>query len=185
MIYVLKIALNNWMACSGKDSVADYLVEKHGFKKIALSEGIYEIAHQYYGIPMGTRPPRPLLHHIGESLRGYDVMLWINNTLRKVEEMGVERVVITDVRKLLEHAYLEEKGWNNVMVYCDPKVAIERMKQRDGDLGEEYEDLVMNSNLENQLRPLKDYMKTFDNSDDFEEVKKEVDAYIKFLEASS
>ncbi|MED3976107.1 AAA family ATPase [Priestia megaterium] len=182
---MLKISLCNYIAGAGKDSVADYLVEKHGFQKVSLSEGIYEIAYEYYGIPRGTKPPRELLHHIAESLRKYDVMLWIKNTLRKVEEMGVDRVVISDTRKLIEYAYLEEMGWNNVMVYCDPKVALERIEKRDGVSSEDNEELLMNSKLENQLRPLKDYMKTFDNSDDFEEVKKEVDAYIKFLEASS
>jgi hypothetical protein len=180
---VIKIALNNWMASSGKDSVADYLCEQHGFKKYNLAHGIYEIAYEYYGIPRGTRPPRELLHHIGESLRQYDVMLWIHETLRRIEKEGHDRVIITDVRKLLEHAYLGERGWNNLMIYCDPKVALKRMQERDG--VEIDENLVLNSSLENQLRPLKDYMKTIDNSDDFEATKKEVDAYVRFLDSSS
>jgi hypothetical protein len=177
---MIKIALNNWMAGSGKDSVADYLVEQHGFKKYALADGIYEIAYNVYGVPRGTKPPRELLHHIGESLRVYDKMVWINETLRRITADGHDKVVITDVRKLLEHAYLGEHGWNNVMVYCKPEIAIQRLKDRDGRIDE---DLVMNSSLENQLRPLKDYMRVFDNSDDFEETKKEIDAYIRFLEA--
>jgi gluconate kinase len=179
---MIKIALNNFIAGAGKDSVADYLVEKHGFKKYALSDGIYEIAYTVYGVPRGTKPPRKLLHHIGESLREYDKLVWIKETLRRVEKDGHDRVVITDVRKLLEHAYLGEHGWHNIMIYCDPKVAIERLKKRDGHVDEE---LVMNSSLESQLRPLKDYMKTIDNTDDFEETKKELDAYVRFLEESS
>ncbi|KMP65262.1 hypothetical protein TU57_10430 [Bacillus cereus] len=178
----MQLAFNNWMAGSGKDACADYLVEKHGFKKYALSDGIYEVAYTYYGIPRGTRPPRELLIHIGESLRSYDIMLWINDTLRRIAEDGHDRVIITDVRKLLEHSVLGEKGWYNLMIYCDPAVAIERLEQRDGEAKEE---LIMNSSLENQLRPLKDYMKTIDNSDDFEETKKELDALVRFLEESS
>lgn len=176
----IKIAINSWMAGSGKDTVADYLIEKHGFKKYALSDGIYEIAYRYYGVSRDTRPSRELLIHIGESLREWEIMIWINDTLRRIEEDGYDRVVITDVRKLLEHSVLKEKGWSNVMVYCDPKVALKRLTERDGNVNE---DLVMNSTLENELRPLKDYMKNFDNTDDFEETKKEIDAYVNLLEA--
>ncbi|MBK1611726.1 AAA family ATPase [Bacillus cereus] len=179
---MLKIAFNNWIAGSGKDACADYLVEKHGFKKIALAEDIHKIAHDIYGVPEGERPERDLLWHIGESLREYDIMVWIKHTLRKIEADGHDRVVITDVRKVLEHAYLGELGWNNVMIYCDPKVAIKRLKERDGHVNEE---AVMNNSLENQLRPLKDTMRVFDNTDDFEETKKELDAYVNFLVDSS
>ncbi|MCY7947982.1 AAA family ATPase [Bacillus atrophaeus] len=176
---MLKIALNNWMGGSGKDRCADYLVEKHGFKKYSLSEGIYKIAYDAYGIEEESRPERKLLWHIGESLRAYDKLLWINRTLRKINGEGHDRVVITDVRKLLEHSYLGEIGFENVMIYCDPKVAMERIKKRDGKVDEEE---LMNNHLENQLRPLQNHMKNIDNSDDFEETTKELDAFVRFLE---
>lgn len=177
---MIKIALNNWMAGSGKDACADYLVEKHGFVKYALSDGIYKIAYDVFDM---KGKERPLLHHIGEGLRDYYKMVWIDETLRRINKDGHERVIITDVRKLLEHSYLGEHGWENVMIYCDPKVALKRLEARDG--GNIDEELVMNSSLENQLRPLKDYMRTIDNTDDFEETKKELDALVRFLEESS
>lgn len=175
---MIKIALNNFIAGAGKDDCADYLVEKHGFVKYAFADGIYKIAHEVYGI---HEKERPLLHHIGESLREYDKLVWIKETLRRINRDGHERVVITDTRKLIEHAYLLEHGWENVMIYCDPKTAIERLKKRDKVVDE---DLVLNSNLENQLRPLKDHMRTIDNSDDFKETTKELDALVKFLETN-
>ncbi|KDN91205.1 hypothetical protein MF621_004056 (plasmid) [Bacillus velezensis] len=175
---MLKIALNSWMGGAGKDYCADYLVEKHGFKKFSLSEGIYKVAYDVFGVEEGVRPERKLLWHIGEKLREYDCLLWVNRTLRKIQEEGHDKVVITDVRKLLEHSYLGEIGFKNVMIYCDPKVAIERVKERDGKVDE---DELMNSHLENQLRPLKDHMKTIDNSDCFDETKKELDAMVRLL----
>lgn len=179
----IKLSICNYIAGSGKDSVSDYLCEKHGFKKYSFSEKIYEVAHSVYGIPIGTKPPRKLLHHIGESLRDYDKLLWINATMKKIEEDGFDRVIITDTRKLLEMAYLEEHGFHNVMVYCDPKIAMERLKARDGDGIDE--SLVMNSTLENQLRIFKDEIKTIDNSGAYEETLKEIDAFVDFLENKS
>jgi dephospho-CoA kinase len=176
---VIKISLCNYIAGAGKDSIANYLVEHHGFKKYAFADGIYRIAHDVYDMKVKERP---LLHHIGEKLREYDKLVWIKETLRRIEKDGHDRVVITDTRKLIEMAYLYEHGWENVMVYCDPKVAIKRIEARDGRVDEE---LVMNSSLENQLRPLKDTMRTIDNTDDFEETKKELDALVRFLDESS
>lgn len=172
---MLKLSLCNYIAGSGKSTIAKYLVEEHGFKEYALADGIYEIAEKYYGM---TQKDRVLLHHIGEKLREFDPMLWIQYTLKRIKEDGHDRVVITDTRKLLELSYLKETGWENVMVYCDPKIALKRIAERDGSVDEE---LVMNSSLENQLRPLKEYMKVIENDIDFEEVKKEIDAYIKTL----
>lgn len=176
---MIKISLLNYIAGAGKDSVANYLIENHGFVKYALADGIYEIAEKYYGMKVKDRE---LLHHIGEKLREYDPMLWINHTLRRIKEDGHERVIITDTRKLLEMAYLQEVGFNSVMVYCKPEVAIKRVAERDGHVDEE---LIMNSNLENQLRIFKDEVRTIDNTDDFEETKKELDALVRFLESST
>lgn len=175
---MIKIALNNWIAGSGKDSVAEYLVSEHGFKSYALSEGLYEIAHRYYGVPENIRPDRELIIHIGESLRERDIMLWINYTLEKIKKDNHDKVVITDVRKLLEHSVLKELGWNHVMVYCDTEVAIQRLKERDIKVDEE---LVKNYHTENQLRVLRDTMKVVDNTDGFEDTAKEIDAYVKYL----
>lgn len=175
MVKIIKISLCNYIAGAGKSTIASYLVEKHGFKEYALADGIYDIAIKYYGM---DSKDRELLHHIGEKLREFDVMLWINYTMRRIEEEGHDRVVITDTRKLLEASYLQETGWNNVMIYCDPKLAMKRIKERDGKVDE---DTIMNSSLENQLRPLKNYMKVIENDIDFEEVKKEIDAYVSML----
>lgn len=178
---MIRISLCNYVAGAGKDTIANYLVEQHGFKKYALADGIYEIAEKYYGMKVKERT---LLHHIGEKLREYDPMLWIHYTLRRIKEDGHDRVIITDTRKLLEMAYLQETGWKNVMVYVKPEIALERLKVRDGEENVN-EELVLNSSLENQLRPLKSEMKVIENDIDFEEVKKEIDAYVRFLETSS
>ena len=170
------IALNSYISGGGKDTVADYLVEKHGFKKYALSKYIYEIAYNVFGIPFGTKPPRELLHHIGESLREYDAMVWIKKTLQDINEEGYDKVVITDVRKGLEHFYLKEMGYNNVMVYCDIETALERIAGRDG-ANANISMSMHNSVLESELRGVE--MARIDNSGEIESTYEQVEKFLK------
>lgn len=169
------LALNNYIAGSGKDSVADYLVDMHGFKKYSLSEGIYDIAYNIFGIPKGVKPPRKLLHHIGESLRQYETTLWIRLVLEKIEKDGHDKVVITDVRKGLEHFYLKEKGFTNVSVICDMHVAMERIKKRDG-AGADVSKETHNSILESELRNLQ--METIDNTGNWGDTIDQIEGFL-------
>lgn len=173
---IIKIALNNHIAGAGKDSIADYLVEKHGFKKYSLSEWIYSVAWNVYGIERGVKPPRKLLHHIGESLREYDKMVWLNKTMRLIEAEGHKKVVITDVRKGLEHFYLKECGFNNVKIVCDKDIAISRMAKRDGTVDTK---LVLGSNLETELSAVS--MQEIDNSGEWEETVLQIETFLKNL----
>lgn len=170
------LALNNHIAGSGKDSVADYLVEKHGFRKYSLSEGIYEVAYNIFGVPNGTKPPRKLLHHIGESLREYDILIWIKRMLAKIEQEGHDRIVVTDVRKLLEHAYLAELGYYNVKVYCDEETAMKRVSGRDG-VNADLSSKTHNSPLESQLRSIE--MPIIDNSGEWDETVRQIEFLLK------
>ena len=175
---MIKLAINSYMPSSGKDTCADYLCENHGFTKYSFSYGIYEIAHKYYGVPEEQRPKREMLHHIGESLRKIDPLLWINYTLNKIEKEGKDRILITDVRKLMEHAYLKELGWTHFMVYCDPSTAIGRAVERDGNDNVD-ENLMLDSELENQLRPLKNTMIVVDNNNSLDNTFCQLDRIVK------
>lgn len=172
------IALNNFCAGAGKDSIADYLVEKHGFKKYSLSDGIYDIAYNFFGVQNGVKPPRKMLHHIGESLREYDITLWIKRMLNKIESEGHDKIVVTDVRKGIEHFYLKEKGYNNVMVYCDMDTAMERLLSRDG-IGADVSEETHNSVLESELRDIP--MQRIDNSGEWCKTVKQIENFLKNL----
>lgn len=168
------IALNNSIAGGGKDTIADFLVDNFDFKKYSLSEWIYEVAWNVYGVERGTKPPRKLLHHIGESLREYDKLVWIKKTMRKILAEGHDKVVITDVRKGLEHFYLKEHGFINVKVYCDKRIAIERMKERDN--VEKVDAEILKSNLETEVEPLR--MPIINNSGDWKKTVEQIDELI-------
>lgn len=107
-------------AGSGKDTVADYLVEKHGFIKITFAYAVKEIVSILTGWPinllMGDTPEsrkfregevhpdfgltgRQLLQKIGTDLfrDGFDSDTWIKIARRRVLESN-NNVVISDVR---------------------------------------------------------------------------------------
>ncbi|MCY8228789.1 AAA family ATPase [Bacillus spizizenii] len=174
----IKLSLNNYIAGSGKSTIAKYLVEKHGFVVYNFADKVYELAEELFGMKVKDRN---LLIKIAEKMREIDKLIWIKETMKRIEKDGNPRVVIADTRKLLEYAYLLEHGYNQAMVYCPEDIAIERLKKRDGEDNVDV-DVVLNGATENQLRPLRDTMKNFDTTNSIEETQKEVDAYIRFLE---
>lgn len=172
------LSLNNYIAGSGKSTIAKYLVEEHGFVMYNFADKIYELAEELFGMKVKDRS---ILIGIGEKLREIDKLVWIKETIKRIEQDGHDRVVIADTRKLLEYAYLIECGFEQAMVYCPEEVAIERLKERDGEKNVDI-DVVINGSTENQLRPLIDTMKVFNTTLTWEETKEEIDTYIKSLE---
>ncbi len=177
----IKLSLNNYIAGSGKSTIASYLCDRHGFVMYNFADRIYQLAEELFGMKIKDRD---LLIAIGEKLREVDMLVWIKETLKRIEDEGHPRVVIADTRKLLEYAYLIESGYEQAMVYCPEEVAIQRLEERDGEDNVNV-DVVLNGKTETQLRPLLNEMKVFDTTQTWEETKAEVDAYIKSLERKS
>ena len=174
----IKLSLNNYIAGSGKSTIAQYLVENHGFVIYNFADKIYEIAEELFGMKLKDRD---MLIAIGEKMREIDKIVWIKETLKRIEKDGHPRVVIADTRKLIEYAFLLENGYEQAMVYCPEEIAIQRLKDRDGEENVNI-DVVLNGATENQLRPLIDTMKNFNTSQPWEETKTEIDSYIKSLD---
>ena len=93
-------------AGAGKDMVADLLIKKLDFIRIALAAPIKEIAHNYFGIPWeelrrSDKPEkvRKLLQHLGTDVgRAYDPDIWVRRLGNTINNNPFERIVITDVR---------------------------------------------------------------------------------------
>lgn len=115
-----------YRARSGKDVVADYLVNKYGFKKTAFAASLKEacrtIFHltdrQLYGdlkeVPdeFWGVTPRYILQRVGtECMRdGYDKSIWVRSLERQVTQPG--NWVITDVRFVNEAEAVKRWGGN-------------------------------------------------------------------------
>lgn len=122
-----KIIING-RAGSGKDAMADYLVKKYGFTKIAFADSIYEIANKYFNMEAKNRG---LLQQIGEKFRDIEPLIWVNIVINKAKQ--IDKVVISDCRR--ENEYIKTVIENNflpIRINTDLDNRIKRIELRDG-----------------------------------------------------
>lgn len=124
---VVKIALCGKMR-SGKDTVANFLCENHGFKGFRFSEGIWDTIRLLFPhIYARQEKPRKLLQDIGQKLREVAPDVWVNYTFNKIEEVGANRVVVTDLRQPNEYHALKEQGFFIVRVSAEDGIRLNRI----------------------------------------------------------
>lgn len=115
-----------YQARSGKDTVADYLVLKHGFIKTAFAAALKEAAECIFGLnyeqlhgskkeeidPYWDDTPRNILQKLGtECLRnGYREDVWVMSLRRFVMERPKANWVISDCRFPNEAQAVKEMG---------------------------------------------------------------------------
>lgn len=120
-----KIIING-RAGSGKDVIADYLVDKYGFIKITFATPIYAIAREYFDMIMKDRT---LLQAIGQKMREIDPDVWIKAAFKEAEKH--ENVVISDCRQFNEYLYAIRNNFTPIRVRADLDKRIERCIKRD------------------------------------------------------
>ena len=137
----MKIAIFGKMR-SGKNTVADILMEEYGFNQFAFGDGIGAIIDEYFPDARKSGKPREHYQHIGQQLRVLDEDVWVNCLLRRVKlserlhrnlvgmgtKEGEYKVVVTDGRQLNEAKKLKEAGYLIIKVTAPEEIRIERMK---------------------------------------------------------
>ena len=134
-----------YKARSGKDTVADRLVKRHGFTKRAFADAlkeacavIFQLNHdQLYGDlkgvvdPFWKTTPRDILQRVGtEAMRvGFDANVWVNSWRRYLKEnTSQENWVVPDVRFPNEAEAVKNMGGVVVRVDRDGRDAIDGQK---------------------------------------------------------
>lgn len=111
---------------SGKDSVADYISEKYGHKKLFFAEPIYEIARKYFGM---TIKDRVLLQDIGQKMREIEPNIWVNYTFNQAKQYN--KCIVSDMRQENEYLVGIKEGFYPIRVVADIDLCIQRLRDRD------------------------------------------------------
>lgn len=170
---------------SGKDTVADYLVEKHGFDMVGFGDVTREIAKE-----KGVKPTRENLLQIQkEKVDKYGIDFFPKKIADMIRKRKLEKVVVNGVRRPEDAKTLKREFGNDfhlVLVETDPKIRFERMKER-GRIGdpEEYNHFESQENKEMELfgldKTFKMAEKTIENNGTLEELYEETDRLISLL----
>jgi dephospho-CoA kinase len=119
----LKIGLTG-KARSGKDTVANYLVERHQFQRVAFGDSLKRYLSEIFPDLINENKPRALLQRFGQSMREFDEDVWIKHALNKANG---SKIVITDVRQPNEYRRLKELGYVIIRVESSIQSRFERM----------------------------------------------------------
>lgn len=112
---------------AGKDTVADYLVEKYGFEKLTFATKIYEIARELFGM---TTKDRWLLQQIGQKMREIDPNVWVKYTYNLSKRH--DRVIISDCRQENEYTQGIKNEFVPIRIVANEETRIKRLTKRDG-----------------------------------------------------
>lgn len=138
MSVVLRIGLTGKMR-SGKDTVADYLAQSHGFHvPLSFGNALKRIAHETF--PDVPKEPKPReLYQFMNVMREYDKDVWVKHLAKEVGIISrVPRgIVVTDARQPNEVAWLRDNGFTIVKVEADEVTRIERIKAQGESVDEE------------------------------------------------
>lgn len=111
---------------AGKDAIANRLVDKHGFRKLAFADPLKEVCRVVYHLSDGQlfgslkeikdprwqdQTPRELFQITGTAFRNINLNIWINSLNIKLNQLtiqGVTNIVISDVRFLNEIHFFQQ-----------------------------------------------------------------------------
>ncbi len=111
------------LARSGKDTVADYLAQKYGYRKYVLSDILAELLRG-----AGKEATKPNMAMLGDELREKEGMEAVGRRLMdKIKER--DRVVIVGARSMEEVDFIKRKLNGAILVRVN-SLAGERFKRR-------------------------------------------------------
>ncbi len=115
---------------SGKDTTADYIIDRYGGRRMAFADWLKTLARdlicEYFAEdvdPWTDKSPkiRRFLQILGtDVMRAYDDDVWVRHAMAEVDravDLGREHVVFTDVRFPNEAEAIIERG--GIIIRCD------------------------------------------------------------------
>ena len=109
---------------SGKSTVASYLASKYDFKKMQISGKMRKIAEE-----LEIEPSRDFLQKNGEFMRSFDDDVWVKYVAKAVQK-SLSSIVIDDIRRENEVAYLKPLGFKFVRIQSSASNRKKRIENR-------------------------------------------------------
>jgi len=168
---------------SGKDTVADYLARKYGFKKIVMGNFLRTIAKERH--LKCTRENLTKLQHELRKKFGEDYL--INKVIEKIKKSKMNKVAISGLRTLTDVRLAKRKlRAKIILIDADPFIRYMRQKKRHRTcFAKTYEQFLHEDAIEkatfdfNKIVKMVDFK--IDNSGTIQELKKEVDKIMEIL----
>ena len=163
---------------SGKDTVADYLVEKHGFHKIDMGEVLREMLKE-----KGIKPTR---ENLQEFRKQHGNTFLAEEITKRIEKGGWKRVVINGVRRSEDYEIPKKKFGEKlkmILIKADKIKRFIRLKRR----GSERDPKSIKEFEKQERREYKiyDFNKTFsyadfvvENNSTIEDLKSKIDKIV-------
>lgn len=133
---------------AGKTTLAQGLVDSHGYTRVAMAGPLKALAHLAYGEviekdkeyattslvdgSVSFKSGRVIYQEIGQSLKVVDRDIWLKCFITDTASMGRQPYVVDDVRFVFEAEYLREQGWYIIKVETPADTRIERAKTLNG-----------------------------------------------------
>lgn len=132
---------------SGKDTVADLLVDEHNYVEFKLSRGISDVV-KMLDLDKNAGKNRSLYQGIGQYMRTFDKDVWCNRTWRDIDrfnklvlatfpEAHTDNIVVSDIRQQNEVDFFREKGFVIVKIDSSDENRYERVIESGDIMSEE------------------------------------------------
>lgn len=169
---------------AGKDTVADYVAEKYGYKKITMgdiirerlkSEGVTEISRKVTG------------EYQKKFVDEFGIDYWPKETVKEIRKQGWDKVVISGLRYPTDVTSFKEafqKDFFSVLVDASPEARFERMSSRGrADAPKTIEEFQQQEKYEDDMFHFNDTKKEIDvvvdNGGALDETKKQIDKIVE------
>tara|TARA_B110001452_G_C15241509_1_gene429908 strand:- start:10299 stop:10829 length:531 start_codon:yes stop_codon:yes gene_type:complete len=122
----------------GKSTIAEFLVQNHGYERIAFSDVLREIA-----VLAGTQyiDNRVYLSQLGEVIRRHDPQFLLNSVKEKILN-SLSNIVIEDIRFQSELDFCDEYSMQTIYFTVPRNEQIRRVQEREGCSVIEAQDMI-------------------------------------------
>ena len=117
--------------CSGKTTIADYLVNNHNFRKLSFADDVKKYANEIFNL---KNKNRRILQQFSSKMKEIDSDIWIKRLDIKLKMLNDndndnDNIVIDDLRFENELEYLKKNNFKFLKLEISDDLQLERLKK--------------------------------------------------------